>query len=313
MKKALIIMTSLMLLAGCSQTENAPEQSTTKYTDIETRQVQTAEDTETVTETDMSYAETEEEEVELPFHNEAKYKVYKKTTYSDNSSYIDIKTYDEHDNVILRESYDGEGEFSHIKESAYEYDGDGNVVKQYESIDDYYVSEYENGRKIRYIHYYKGEISFELTHEYYPNGDYKCGWFSYDGDEPFMWSYYEYEYDENGRHSICRELTDEGVPMNTDYYTYDESGNVAEKVIIKNSDYYVDLDESRAVRRYKWTYDDNGNQLTSVITYESLDGVVSMEDVTEFKYDEQDRLVSETLYHNGEFDMVTEYTYEDIN
>ena len=92
-----------------------------------------------------------------------------------------------------------------------------------------------------------------------------------------------------------------------------EHKNVAEKVIIKNSDYYVDLDESRAVRRYKWTYDDNGNQLTSVITYESLDGVVSMEDVTEFKYDEQDRLVSETLYHNGEFDMVTEYTYEDIN
>ncbi|MGN0596645.1 MAG: hypothetical protein ACI4J1_04885 [Ruminiclostridium sp.] len=306
MKKTLAVFAMLGLLSGCAGGSGTTE-STLQSADNQTEQSET------------SYWDTESEAVseeplfeaaDLPFRNKAAYKVTEKQSWSNGSDYVYVKTYDEHDNVIVYETYNENGELTYKKETAYEYDGDGNIVKEYYSRDNYYATEYENGRKARWLYYENGELCTEYIYEYYPNGDFKCMWSSYNGGEPFTHRIYEYEYDEKGRQSLCREISNEGELKETFGYFYDDSGNLTEWVTTKNFDYYEDLDESRGVIRYRYTYSDSGKMLTSVKTAESLDGAVSSEFFTQYKYDEQDRIISQTEYSNGELNMIAEFTYE---
>lgn len=313
MKKAIAVLALMIIMSGCSVQENASA-SVTQDTASQTLLFKVADsETETTPEETAEITEAEPmEEADLPFRNSAAYKVYETENWASGSRYISVITYDEHDNEIIWEFYDENGECTYYRETAYEYDGEGNAIKEYKSADDYFVSEYENGKKTSWTHYENGEFDYGLTHEYYPNGDYKCAWTCFRGGEPHTMNFYEYEYDESDRMTVCREKSSEGELKNTEYYTYDEIGNKTESLLIKNAEYYEDLDESTAVIRYKWTYGDDGNVLTSVKTCETFDGAVTNEIVTEYKYDEQGRVISKEEHKNGEFNVLIEYTYEMI-
>lgn len=316
MKKVLAVLALPIIMSGCSMQGNVSSDSVPQNTYPQTRELQTAApetETETASEETAEAIEAEPtKEADLPFRNSAAYKVYETENWASGSRYISAITYDAHDNEILWEFYDENGERTYYRETAYEYDGEGNVIKEYRSVDDYYVSEYENGRETSWAHYENGEFDYGLTHEYYPNGDYKCAWTCFSGGVPYTTGFYEYEYDESGRMTVCREKSDEGELKYTEYYTYDENGNKTECLQIKNADYFEDLDESYAVIRDKYTYCDDGNVLTFVRTCETFDGAVSTEIVTEYKYDEQGRMSSMEEFKNGEFNVLIEYSYEMI-
>lgn len=315
MKKVLAVLIFAVLLTGCAKQESAPVESAAPPATQQTRQMQTAApepETATAEPTIEPTTEPLVEIDELPFHNKAAYKVYEKQTNSGGKSYLTVKTYDEHDNVILREDFDETGEVYYSKETAFEYDEEGNAIREYCGSDAYYETEYQDGKEVRWLYYDEGELLSESTYEYYPNGDFKCVWSSHDGCEPYAWMIFEYEYDEQGRIIVSREKNDDDELKYTKYLTYDDSGNVAESVVYRELSYYENLDESREVERYKWTHDADGNVLTFVKTYETRDGTVAYENSGEYKYDEQGRVVSmEERYASGEI-VLTEYTYEMI-
>lgn len=199
MKKALALLIFAVLLTGCAKQESAPAESALPPATQQTRQMHTAAP-ETETATVEPTTEPLLEIDELPFHNKAAYKVYEKQTTTSGKTFLTVKTYDEHDNVILREDFDETGEVYYSKETAYEYDEDGNVVKEYYGSDKYGVNKrtYDADGNV---------LTFVKTYEY------RDGTVAYENSG-------EYKYDEQGRVVSLEERYASGEIVLTEY-TYE--------------------------------------------------------------------------------------------
>ena len=176
--------------------------------------------------------------------------------------------------LIKETEYDADGTIRNWKE--YEYNSNGNIIKYTSYNADGTISyrsesEYDaNGNKIKSTSYMSGGMSSWFEYEYDSNG--KCiKVIIYNADGTIR-SWFEYEYDANGNEIKQTIYNADGTISNWSEYEYDANGNM-----IKRTNYMADGMNSWSEHEY----DAEGNTIKS--TYYKSDGNIDCWYIPEYE------------------------------
>jgi len=217
-----------------------------------------------------------------------------------------VLTYDEDDNLLLQEGFDGDGVLERLE--SWTYDDEGNLIVHEldygadDDIDGRYTATWDGDSrlltetweddiasgKMGTANYTWGSAGRLLTQEVHTG-------FEEDRTD-FLESY---AYDSAGRIiEVQYDSGADGSPEQVARYVYD-------------GDDLVQLDEEHhsGVNRTTWTYDDRGNALTETRDY-GTDGVADQ--LLAWTWDAADNMLTATTDHDadGEHDQITTRTYD---
>jgi len=223
----------------------------------------------------------------------------KKTSYSANGSIRSVSEYDLNGDVIKSTEYYPDGKIRSQNEYEYEYDSNGNIVK--ETVLDSYTIEYEydsSGNKIKETQYLSiGKLNY--TKEYDSNGNMvKYTFYRSDGSEL---DYQVYEYDQNENMVEYKDYNSNGFVLFHYAYEYHQNGNMAKYI-----DYFSYEDVFYI--QHQNEYDQNGNEVKS--TGYDFDGSVTH--CFESEYDQNGNMVKSTQYSYGDIYSYTLYEYDQV-
>lgn len=226
--------------------------------------------------------------------DELAYQLFQKLgTYKDVADYLNnfstysVLTY------VKRSGYGG------VSEEKYEYDSNGNLIscKHYSDSECTSTVSYQynaDNLLIREDTYYTSGNHWWVIYEYDIYGN-ETARITYRSDYDGIYYAYYYEYDTSGQ--VVREVEDLGSGDPTIYtynYTYDKEGRV-----VKDS--WVNSYQQTASSEY--TYNAEGLLSQERVVY--YDGKVG---ITEYQYDDNDRLIFSSYKYDGE--IRTDHSYE---
>ncbi len=183
-----------------------------------------------------------------------------------------VNIFDENDNVLINAAYTSENDNLPASKTIYTYT-DGRLVKE-----DFYYS----NRLMYYVEYEYDENGVMISDTEYNNLD--------NGEVHEVRT--EYIYDEKGRLSVAQAYQNDRKSWRIEY-EYDEQDR-----LIKET-YY-----SRINAYCSYSYDENGN-----LSEKTVDGEFGVT-VTDYTYDENNRIIKAEDYHDGELLYTYEYEYE---
>lgn len=280
-RKAVVVLLCGILaissLAGCGNTQvEEAEPVSTEEPSVEEEPPVVEEEAPAVEEVvEEVTEEVEEEEPEQIV--EEKYICLAETSYNADGS-VDRLTkyiYNESGDMIEETGCDVDGNVVRSASYEYEYDADGNKIKETEN--------WTNAQNDL-----SGSISRE--YEYDANGNVTKFTLSNSDVEGFYTD--EYEYDANGNtiKDIYTDFDADGNEESSSFheYEYDASGNIIKEI--------SDIGSGTFVYEYENEYDENGNIIKYTCNHADEDGEVFSTDLCEYKYDDENRLLSETIY-----------------
>jgi len=196
---------------------------------------------------------------------------------------FEITIYDDYGNKIKYYLADAEGNALENTEWKYEYDDNGNIMREETYYDGklYYVSEYAKDED--------GEIYHVKSSDYQDDG-----------------SYYVYEYTNQGNSENTFGYDAEGNLTYESYseFLYDSNGYQYESKTTVN---YIDIGE-----KYVYEYDEHNNLLSRSCTL--ADGTVQYEYTYEREYNDEGRIVWEKTYNFGIITQeIVSYTIQEDN
>ncbi len=327
MKKILLTalaLSALAALTACGRTEGgmySTVQSVSEYVHpiVKTPPESEEESAESSSETSDTSSESEPEKMtecpykvgdlvgpeDLPSRGRAAYIVTITEIYpldeSRNKSKIEI--YDEHDELLYRNRY-GDVYVS------YEYGTDGQILREYESADEYTDIEYDdNGLDVKRTTSRDGRVTMISNISYDEHGEmseWVSDYYNDDGTSVLLvYLKYENQYDENDRQIVST--------------SYDIDGNVRESTV---REYYDDgtlklsrrttPDDNGGIKEiYEWLYDTSGKMSGRRVTYYNENGEVSSSVRVELSYNADGKL-AECLTYNTEDILEHRTVYEYI-
>lgn len=328
MKKVLIIISLSAILAAltaCDIIKSRPEsvpQSVSEYVHpiVKTPPESGESSAESSAETSDVSPESEPESVsecpykvgdlvgpdDFPSRGRAAYMVAKMSVYPEyenlNSTLIEL--FDEHDNSLYREKDYGEPEIR-----SYEYDDNGNKIREYFAVNYYCGYEYdENGRLVSYEAFRDGKPVYSGVMFFDEHGELSEAHATHDfgGGEPEETvSCYDNIYDDGGmKISSTIYYFDQAEIWEINDYEYD--GDILKRRVCTEP-----RDDHKTIREYE--YDDNKNLVNYKVTVFELDGSVKNTYREERSYN-ADGKIEQMLYYNkdGKLEMkeLYEYTYK---
>lgn len=183
---------------------------------------------------------------------------------------------DEHDNII---ALIGESSYYY----GYEYDEDGNIIKQYDSLGDSYMEyEYKDGLVVKMHYIGRDGQTFDELYEYDEHGtNIKTTLYNESLDDASITTV-KPEYDALGRLIRETDYGSDGNAYSVDEYEYNDKGEIVKKKSAYNG--------SEITREY--ILDERGNRL--IEHFKNVkDGTVTIESRIEYEYDSDNKQILE--------------------
>ena len=184
--------------------------------------------------------------------------------------------------------------FEEIKYTFYD-DGEIDERKSYEQNSTYkydydekhrltYLARYNDDEELEYEYVYTYDKNGNLISELYFNGSSKKEYKYNDKGDTISYIYYG----ENNK-----------IESKTEYeYTYDKNDNILIKIVYEDG-----LFNLKEVNEY----DNKGNEISNIV-YDQY-GRITSKNEYEYKYDDDDNLISRIYFYNGKLSQKTEYEY----
>lgn len=238
-----------------------------------TTEVQTTQVVSESVKVSATMAETVNETADIEIPENAEYK--QTATIYDSYGFFEriVNIFDKKDNMLISATYTSENDEPPTSWTIYTYDTYGKLIKE-----DFYY----NNRLWHYIEYEYDENGSMISDTEY----------SVLYNEELHEIRIEYIYDDKGRLSAEQAYQNGHESYSLDY-EYDEQDR-----LIKDT-FYGRINSYRS-----YSYDENGN--LSVKTNDGEFGVT----ITDYTYDDNNRLISAEDYHDGELIHTYEYEYE---
>lgn len=204
--------------------------------------------------------------------------VYKQTeTKNDSNGFFSrtVNIFDENDNVLVNAVYTSENDEPPTSWTIYTYDTDGRLIRE----DFYYNDE---------LHYYV-EYEYDENDVMISDTEYSI---LYNGEVHEVRT--EYIYDDEGRLSAEQAYQNDHQSWRIEY-EYDEQDRLIKETL-----------NSRINSYFYYSYDENGN-----LSEKTSDGEFGVT-VTNYTYDENNRLINAEDYHDDELAYTYEYEYEEL-
>lgn len=271
-RKAVVVLLCGILavssLAGCGNTQvEEAEPVSTEEPSVEEEPPVAEEEAPAVEEVVEEVTEEVEEEEPEPIVEE-KYICLAERYYDADGDWLTKYIYNEHGDV-LGTGCDVDGNLTGSTSYEYEYDADGNKIKEIET-----------------------NAAFSITSEYEYDANGNVTKFTLNNSDVEGFYTDEYEYDANGNmiKDIWTDFDADGNEESSSFheYEYDASGNIIKEI--------SDIGPGTFVYEYENEYDENGNIIKYTCNHADEDGEVFSTDLCEYKYDDENRLLSETIY-----------------
>lgn len=316
-----ILLSAMLALTACGKTETVSDSVPEYIPPIAPGSKESsAEDPDNSSETSDASSESEPEKItELPYkvgdlvgpedfpsRGRAAYMMTKKIIYLQNEEHnrTEIELFDEHGSVLYHDRY-GEPEIN-----SYEYDDNGNAIREYYDTNYYCDSEYdETGRLVSYAAFKDEEPYFSgkmIIDEYGELLEAHTVYYPVDGEPEETVRYYDNIYDDSGRKISSTEYdTDHTKIWEINEYEYD--GDILKRRICTEP-----RDSGKLVAEYE--YDTDGNIVNYISTRYDESGAVKSTHREERSY-YADGKIKQMLYYNkdGELEMKELYEYTDKN
>lgn len=271
-------------LAGCGNTQ-VEETEPTAVEEPTVEEETPADGEEAVEETAEEVIE--EVEAEEP-EQEEKYICLAETVYNADGSVQSLTKYicNESGDTLEGTCYDMDGNVVRSTLYEYEYDTDGNKIKKTEN--------WTNAQN-------NLSSSILREYEYDTNGNMMKLKLNNSDVEGFYTDEYEYDANGNVTKNIYTDFDGDGnvTVTNSHEYEYDTNGNKIKDI--------SPSDGSTVISEYENEYDENGNLIKYTCNSAFEDGEIFATDLCEYKYDDENRLLSETLYDAMDCIIYKEY------